>query len=202
MAKKDKIAVFGGTFNPPHSGHVHLLHAFSEQMHFDKILIVPTAIPPHKQAQDLAAPEHRLAMCRLAFEDAEVCDIEIRNGGKNYTADTLEALQRLYPHARLYFIMGTDMLLSFASWKDPERILKNAVLLCESRDEAVGVRELRNFAKLMLGLREDQFIISDVRPLPLSSSEVREKMKKGESITGLVPPAVEQYIREEGLYVG
>ena len=200
MVKKDKIAIFGGTFNPPHNGHVHLLKAFCDEIDFDKILIVPAAVLPHKNAPDLAAGEQRLQMCRLAFPAAEVCDIEVKNGGKNYTADTLEALKRVYPDSQFYFIMGTDMLLSFNSWRDPERILKNADLLCDARDETTSVRELRTFAKLMLGLREDQFIISDALPLPLSSTEVREKCRRGESIADLVPPAVAAYIEKEGLY--
>ena len=195
--KKDKIAILGGTFNPPHNGHLHLLKAFENAMDFDKILIIPAAIPPHKEAPDLAAPEHRLNMCKLAFPTAEVCDIEIKNGGKNYTADTLEQLKEIYPDAQFYFIMGTDML---NTWRDPQRILKNAILLCDARDDTTSVRELRNFAKLMLGLREEQFIISDVQPLPLSSTEVREKCRRGESIADLVPPAVAEYIQKERLY--
>ncbi|MBR2589551.1 MAG: nicotinate (nicotinamide) nucleotide adenylyltransferase [Clostridia bacterium] len=202
MPKKDKIAVFGGTFNPPHCGHVHLLHAFSEQMHFDKILIIPTALPPHKQAKELAAPAHRLAMCRLAFEDAEICDIEIKNGGRNYTADTLEAVKKMYPQSELYFIMGTDMLLSFGSWYEPERILQNAILLCDARDAKTDAAALRRFAHEQLHLTDAQCIISDVLPLEISSSEVRARIKARESISGLVPPAVEQYILKEGLYVG
>ena len=198
--KKDKIAILGGTFNPPHNGHVHLLEAFQNAMDFDKILIVPVAIPPHKEAHDLAAPEHRLKMCELAFPAAEVCDIEMRNGGKNYTADTLEQLKQVYPDSQFYFIMGTDMLLSFNRWRDPQRILKNAILLCDARDDTTSVRELRNFAKLVLGLREEQFIISEAAPLPLSSTEVRRKCHRGESIADLVPPAVAAYIRKEGLY--
>ena len=190
----------GGTFNPPHNGHVHLLEAFQNAMDFDKILIVPVAIPPHKEAHDLAAPEHRLKMCELAFPAAEVCDIEMRNGGKNYTADTLEQLKQVYPDSQFYFIMGTDMLLSFNRWRDPQRILKNAILLCDARDDTTSVRELRNFAKLVLGLREEQFIISEAAPLPLSSTEVRRKCHRGESIADLVPPAVAAYIRKEGLY--
>ena len=202
MAKKDNIAILGGTFNPPHNGHVHLLRAFSERMHFDKILIVPAAIPPHKQAKDLAPAEHRLAMCRLAFPDAEICDVEIKNGGINYTADTLEKLKTVYPESVFYFIMGTDMFLSFGSWKDPERILKNAVLLCEGRDKKTDAAALRQFAAEELHLSDRQYIISDVLPLEISSTDIRSRLKNGESIAHFVPPAVEQYIAKEGLYVG
>lgn len=200
MAKKDKIAILGGTFNPPHNGHVHLLRAFSEVMDFDKILIVPTAVPPHKQAPDLAPGEARFDMCRLAFPEAEVCDIELQNGGRNYTADTLEALKKIYPDSVFYFIMGTDMLLSFHHWRDPERITKNAVLLCDARDKKTDAQALRRFAREKLGLDEKQCMISDVLPLELSSSQIRSMCKNGESIEALVPPAVAAYIRERGLY--
>ena len=168
MAKKDKIAILGGTFNPPHNGHIHLLKAFSEEFDFDKILIIPTAVPPHKEVKELASGEQRLKMCELAFEGCEICDYEIKRGGKNYTADTLEYLKSVYPESRFYFIMGTDMLLSFASWRDPERIIKNAVLLCDSRESRVSADELRRFAKEKLGLDETRCIISDVKPLEIS----------------------------------
>ena len=200
MAKKDKIAVFGGTFNPPHNGHVHLLNAFRERMHFQKVVVVPTAVPPHKNAPDLAAGDHRLKMCRLAFPQAEICDIEIKNGGKNYTADTLEYLKTVYPNSDLYFIMGTDMFLSFGTWRDPARILKNATLLCIPRDGKTDATALRNFARENLHLSEAQYAIGDVLPLEISSSDIRAKRKAGESIAHLVPPAVEAYIKEEGLY--
>ena len=200
MEKRNKIAVFGGTFNPPHNGHVHLLNAFLQRMHFDKVLIVPTALPPHKKAADLVSGEHRLQMCRLAFPTAEICNIEIKNGGKNYTADTLEHLKNEYPDAVLYFIMGTDMFLSFGSWRDPERILKNATLLCIPRDEKTDAAALRAFASQNLHLNEAQYMVGDVLPLAVSSSEIRAKLKAGESVAQLVPPAVAAYIKQEGLY--
>ena len=200
MEPKSKIAILGGSFNPPHNGHVHLLNAFRENMHFDKVLILPAGIPPHKQAADLAAGEHRLAMCRLAFPDAEVCDIEVKTSGKNYTADTLEILKRQYPQAQLYFIMGTDMFLSFGTWRDPARILKNATLLCIPRDGKTDAAALRGFARENLHLSDAQYVIGDVCPLEISSSDIRAKRKAGESIAQLVPTAVEAYIKEEGLY--
>ena len=141
-------------------------------------------------------------MCRLAFPDCEICDYEVKRGGKNYTADTLEYLKTLYPDSQLYFIMGTDMLLSFAAWRDPQRILKNAVLLCDARDRATDAAQLRTFAKQNLHLRQEQFIISDVLPLPLSSTEVREKLRRGEDVSDLLPAAVREYIEKEQLYAG
>lgn len=200
MAKKDKIAILGGTFNPPHNGHIHLLKAFSEEFDFDKILIIPTAVPPHKEVKELASGEQRLKMCELAFEGCEICDYEIKRGGKNYTADTLDYLKSVYPESRFYFIMGTDMLLSFASWRDPERIIKNAVLLCDSRESRVSADELRRFAKEKLELDETRCIISDVKPLEISSTEVRERIKNGESVEKLLPQRVREYIEKEGLY--
>ena len=200
MAKKDKIAILGGTFNPPHNGHIHLLKAFSEEMDFEKILIIPTAVPPHKKAEQLASGEQRLKMCELAFPDCEICDYEIKRGGKNYTADTLEYLKSIYPDSSFYFIMGTDMLLSFNSWKDPQRVIKNATILCDSRDSSISRQELCRFVKEELGLTQKQCIISDVKPLELSSSEVRQKIKNGESVENLLPKSVLEYIGKEGLY--
>ena len=200
MAKRDKIAVFGGTFNPPHNGHLHLLEAFRRAVAFDKVLIVPAAIPPHKEVGNLASGEQRVEMCRRAFPDCEICDYEVRRGGKNYTADTLAYLKTLYPQATLYFIMGTDMFLSFASWHEPWRVVQNAVILCQKRDESVSVEQLRRFGKESLGLKEEQFLISEVTPLELSSTAVREAVESGKSIREMVPAAVAEYIEREGLY--
>ena len=92
-----KIGLFGGTFNPVHSGHVNLVKNFKEKLNLDKVLVIPTATPPHKEAKELASSEDRIEMCKLAFGDlAEVSDVEIRRGGKSYTVETLEELKKIY----------------------------------------------------------------------------------------------------------
>lgn len=202
MQKNKKIAVFGGTFNPVHNGHINLLQDFSKEINFDKILILPSCIPPHKSAPELVSGEKRAEMLKIAFSDfpkAEICDYEIKRGGVNYTSDTLGYLKSVYPTATLYFIMGTDMLFSFNTWHEPKKILENAVLLCGSREDKTA-HKLRNFALGELGLKEENFIVSEARAFEVSSSEIREKVKLGEDISALVPNGVAEYIKQEGLY--
>ena len=115
-----KIAVYGGTFNPPHAGHMQAVRSVSDCLRPDKILVIPTNLAPHKQmSPDTPAPEERLELCRLAFRDipgAEVSDLEMRRTGKSYTSDTILELREQYPEDELVFVMGTDMILSLETW--------------------------------------------------------------------------------------
>ena len=125
-AREARIGIFGGTFNPPHSGHVHLARTLAKALQLNRVLIIPANLPPHKQAQMLASGADRMQMCRLAFPDTlfEVSDIELSRGGKSYTCDTLAALREKYADASLYLFMGTDMLLTFHQWRAPREILR------------------------------------------------------------------------------
>lgn len=198
--KKEKILVFGGTFNPPHLGHANLLEAFRREMSFDRILILPAAYPPHKEESEHISGEIRAKMCALAFDDCEICEYEINRGGRNYTADTLEHLKSVYPNSTLYFLMGTDMFLSFNTWRDPERIVKNAVLLCACRDGETKAAQLREFAVNTLKLTGEQFIVSNKEPFEVSSTDIRQAVKNKEDISGYVCPEVAEFIKTEGLY--
>ena len=202
MAER-KIAIFGGTFNPVHKGHIRLAERFIDRCGFDKLIILPTAVPPHKQAPDLASGEDRYNMCRLAFEgvkNAEVSRYEIDKGGRNYTSDTLAYFKELFPEATLYFIMGTDMFLSFNEWHEPQEILKNAVLLCGIRDSSVKKDELEAFAEKELKLKPAQYELCFAEPFEISSSEIRRRIKAGEAYENALPEAVAEYIKSEGLY--
>ena len=111
-----KIGIFGGTFNPVHQGHVHLAQQCVEELKLDKLLVIPTKQPPHKQVQELASGEHRAQMCRLAFAEipqAQVSEMELHREGKSYTADTLTQLKQQFPQAQFYLIVGGDMFLTF-----------------------------------------------------------------------------------------
>lgn len=198
--KKKNILIFGGTFNPPHLGHANLLSAFRSEMDFYKVLILPSAYPPHKQESEHISGKIRAKMCALAFPECEICDYEIKRGGKNYTADTLEYLKSIYPESNFYFLMGTDMFLSFNEWRDPERILKNAVLLCACRDGKNKAKELERYAFEELKLKKEQFIISEKEPFEMSSSRIRQALKNKEDISGYVCPEVAEFIKSEGLY--
>ena len=120
----EKLGVFGGTFNPIHNGHLSLCTQLSDALGLAKVLLIPTAIPPHKRATELADGGQRLAMCRLAVQGDPrfcVCDLELRRQGNSYTADTLRELEALYPDTRMFLLMGTDMFLPVQNWTMPMR---------------------------------------------------------------------------------
>ena len=193
-----RIAMFGGTFNPPHSGHVAAACACVSQLGLDKLLLVPTAVPPHKQLPTLTATSaQRLEMAELAaslIPNAEASDIELARGGASYTRITLDALRERYPSDELWLIMGTDMLESFHNWREPEGICSLARLVVCARDE--GDRQRIEQAALRLerdfGARVD--IIDNV-PRPMSSTQARE------GVARKLPDCISEYIREHCLYM-
>ena len=131
-----KIAIFGGTFNPVHNEHVELVKAAIKELSLDKLFIVPTFAPPHKNVVPAPA-EDRLNMLKLAFsgvDKAEISDFELKNGGKSYSYVTAEHFSGLYPEAKLYFLVGDDMLTDFKTWRFPERILDVAELAVFGRE--------------------------------------------------------------------
>lgn len=190
----DKIGVFGGTFNPPHLGHLRLARAFDRLLDFDAIIVVPAFSPPHKTAPSLASGEDRLAMCRLLFSGlpkAEVSDTELRRGGRSYTYDTLVALGGRFPGARLYLIVGSDMLNSFRQWHRYGDILALCTLCAARRrgdDELDGSVE--------------GVITADFEPLDISSTELRALAASGAELSPFAGADVANYINQKGLYRG
>ena len=193
--------IFGGTFNPVHEGHLHIARAFRKTMQLDTVLWIPTKVPPHKAAEDLALPEQRLEMCRLACRGEEVfqvSDLEIRREGKSYTADTLEELHEMYPKATFCLLMGEDMFLTLLNWYKPDTILRLAEICAVPRSVGHEVR-LEEQAHVLREKGATVFL-EQIPYLPLSSTEIREAVREGRSIRGKVPPLVEEYIRSRGLY--
>ena len=197
-----KLGIFGGTFNPVHSGHIELVKHFASLAELDKVLLIPTKIPPHKVSSDLLSGEVRLEMCSLAVsgeDKIEVSDIELHREGSSYTIDTLKAIEKLYQGAELYLIMGADMLMCLDSWREYRGIIDRCVICAAARNDST-VNQLRLKAK-ELEISDNRVIISDEKIMTVSSSEIREKIKKGDSINGLVPDAVEKYIADNKLYI-
>lgn len=199
---KRKIGIFGGTFNPPHIGHVSAAAEFIKAMDLDELLIIPDYLPPHKEYSGRVTPEQRIQMCRLAFESIEgavVSDMEISRGGKSYTADTLQLLSS--HEADLYFLCGTDMFLTLDKWRTPEIIFSLAQICCIRRENDYSVRrdidactekyKAKYNAKL-------HFIDSDV--VEISSSELRDELKRGKN-SEYIPESVMGYINDMGLYL-
>lgn len=190
-----KIGVFGGTFNPPHNGHVRLAKAAADELKLDKLLVIPSCIPPHKIAAKLANGQERLEMCRLAFgcdPRFEVSPIELERGSRSYTVETLRELKALYPDSELYFIVGSDMLESFDKWYLWQEILSLSVLCAASREEGYSP-DLSRFGKLA-----ERIKIITLDPLEVSSTQIRNSA--GEVSPELLDPKVAAYIREHGLY--
>ena len=197
-----RIGIYGGTFAPPHIGHVAAAQAFMAQMKLDILYVIPAGIPPHKQVAADDDPRHRLRMCELAFAGVEgviISDCEIRRAGKSYTVDTLREFYS--PENRLFLLCGTDMMLTLDTWREPEEIFRLCYPIYIRREED---RELDAKIIAKIGEYQDRFgaIVRRVvmPPIVLSSTEVRMAVKNGETIDSMVSPAVASYIRENGLY--
>ncbi|WP_283607183.1 nicotinate-nucleotide adenylyltransferase [Faecalispora anaeroviscerum] len=197
-----KLAMFGGTFNPIHNGHLHMVQGFRERLGLDRVLLIPSRVPPHKAADDLADAKDRLEMCRLAAEPCglAVSDLELRRDGPSYTVDTLRQLHKANPDAELYLLMGADMFLTLEHWFKSEELLRLARMCAVPREES-SKSELLAYAKHLnsMGARTH---VEDLPLLPVSSTLVRERIVQGLSIAGLVPEAVEEYIIRHHLYGG
>lgn len=171
-----RIGIFGGSFNPPHRGHLLAVSEFQKRLQLDRVLLVPAAMPPHK-ALTSGSPDAgtRLELTRLAAAPlpfAEVSDIELRREGTSYTADTLELLQAQYPGDTLYLLMGTDMFLSFDHWSRPKQIARAAMLAVAHRD-ADDAGELKECAKALKHRYHAQIRLVENAFLPYSSTVTR-----------------------------
>ena len=187
-----KTAIYGGSFNPPHLGHVRAAAAVMEKLGPDRLLIIPTNIPPHKEmAQGSPSPEQRMELCRLAFGDipgAELSDMEIKREGRSYSADTVGSLREMYPQDELYLVMGSDMFLSFCQWYKFQYLLDNCVLTVLSREED-DREELESFKAELEEKYSAKVILLSHEPLPMCSEEVRERLRLGLG-SDMLPEAV------------
>lgn len=201
IGRKRKIGIFGGSFNPIHNGHLRLCDMMAKQAGLTLTLLVPVNLPPHKEGGALASAEHRLQMVRLAVQnqpDIEVSEIELRRKGKSYTIDTVEELEKQYPDAQLYLIMGADMFLTLDRWKDGDRLAKKCGICTMAREEYSRADLLEKAEALQIP--STRLFISHEEKIDLSSTLIRERIRQGEKITGLVPEVVERYIAEHHLY--
>ncbi|MFT3951546.1 MAG: nicotinate (nicotinamide) nucleotide adenylyltransferase [Oscillospiraceae bacterium] len=196
-----KIGIFGGTFNPVHRGHVRAVRECAAAAGLDRVIVMPAKLPPHKSAAELAADEHRLAMCGLAFSDTAgvtVSDLELTRGGKSYSVLTVRALAAAYPDARLYFIMGSDMLLSFESWYRWEELLGLCALLCLSRTDEDTQLVRKQAARL--SAHGAEIVLCEAAPVVISSTKIREMLANGLDCSCYLPEKVVKYIAEHRLY--
>jgi nicotinate-nucleotide adenylyltransferase len=194
------LGILGGTFNPPHLGHLAIAREAHQELGLDRVLLMPAASIAHKRAGADPGAEHRLGMCRLLVGDAShtsvlsACALEVKRGGITYTVDTLEELHGRHPHARMTLIVGADTARTLPSWREPRRLLALADLAVARR---TGV--------------SDKAVLESVPPpgrarflqaplLEVSSSTVRERLARGEQVDDLVGGPVAGYISAHGLY--
>ncbi len=197
-----KIAIFGGAFNPVHLGHVEIVKQLKSIYNFDKILIIPTKISPHKSNDEFVSETHRFNMCSLAFKDIENCEIsriELDKESVSFTYHTLEILKNIYPNDEFYLICGSDMFLSLLNWKNPDMIFKYAKIIGFIRDNE-SIDTMQEYQEKLQSLGADSSICKVYIP-PYSSTYVRQAIKKGIEISEFLDTKVKDYIENNNLYV-
>jgi len=219
--RMDNIGILGGTFDPVHLGHTLPVKAVAEHLSLDKILLIPTSIPPHKATPNISAKQ-RVEMVKLACDTEPLfnCDErELNRDGHSYTVDTLKELSQAYPNARLYFIIGLDSLLTFTTWYKHQEILSLCHLVVNTRpnyqlstlnqmtktlldkhqvESADKLREYTSGGILLLSSNlpdYDQHLNIDV-----SSSEIRQRLISEQSCKNLLTPSVLSFINKNKLY--
>jgi nicotinate-nucleotide adenylyltransferase len=190
-----RIGLFGGTFDPPHLGHLALAEHARDRLRLDEVRFIPAGQPPHKRGERITPAAGRVAMARLAVRgnpSFTVSTIETRRGGPSFTIETLREVAAESPRARLFVLMGADSLEDFASWRDPEAILRIATLVVAHRPGDGGRRG---------GVPGGRRVVSlDNAELAISSSLVRARVRAGRSVRYLVPEAVATYVARHRLY--
>ena len=196
------VGILGGTFNPPHLAHLVCASEARAQLALERVVLIPTGVPPHKPMEQEPGAAHRLEMCRLAADGHRdwltVSSIEVDRGGPSYTADTLREIHASQPGDELTFIVGGDMAWSLPSWREPEAILGLASVAVAER---AGARreEVRERLDAMAGAGRITYI--DVPRLDISSSALRRRVREGRPLDYLVPDPVADYIEQRRLYL-
>ncbi len=197
-----RIGIYGGTFNPPHIGHIRAAKGVVRSLGLDKLLVIPDRIAPHKELPEgSASPEQRLEMLRLALADCpeiDVSDIELRREGKSYTFETVAQLRSQYPDAELILLMGTDMFLSFHEWRNPELILKEASVGVFYRGEK-GEKPAIEERRLQMEAEGHKVYLVRNEIVDISSTNLR-RMLLFRCAGPFLPDGVGAYITEQGLY--
>lgn len=195
-----RIGIYGGSFNPVHNGHIHLAESVAEMLMLDRVYLVPSRISPHRSSDEYASGDDRLEMLRLVCEKKEklfLCDYELINDRKSYTIYTVEEFRRRFPDDELFLLVGSDMLLCFDQWNCFEEILKEVTLAVASREDGdfevlqQKAESLRKFGKIT---------VCPIKPLEMSSTEIRKKIAKNEKISCYLDENVVQYITSRKLY--
>lgn len=207
MSNKQRIGIFGGTFNPPHIGHIAAAKSFYDELCLDRMLIVPSNIPVHKQISSMDDPLYRYAMCKKAFlEDTgernyTLSDIEISRKGKSYTVDTVKELLEIYPDAELFLYVGTDMFCCFEEWKEFEYLFSALTVACAKRSSKDG-EKIEEYARKYREKYGARVILLENEPIDISSTEIRNSLlyKNEEKFKNYLTCSVYEYIIKHSVY--
>ena len=198
-----RVGILGGTFNPPHLGHLICAQEAYLQLNLDRVTLIPARIPPHKPVDDdEPGPEHRLELCRVAVGGDDrftVSDVEIMREGPSYTVDTLELLHSREPESDLFLIVGGDIAAGLPSWREPERVLSLATLAVAGRRGTSRAEVDEALSGLSGGERAEFF---QMPTISIASTVLRRRVRDGQPIRYYVPDAVVSYIDRHRLYGG
>jgi nicotinate-nucleotide adenylyltransferase len=198
----ERLGIFGGTFNPPHKGHIVIAQEALKKAQLDKIIFIPCGNPPHKTVNDGVIAKHRYEMTRIAISgnsDFEITDIEVVSREYSYTAKTLKKLKALYPDSRLCFIVGGDSLRDMDEWYHPEQIFKMAEIVALKRG---GVDD-NSFEQKAQHYRDKygaEITVVDITPMEIASTEIRQMIKDQRDVSGLLDEDVLKYINKYQIY--
>ena len=196
-----KIGLYGGAFNPVHNGHLALAEHFKNALEFERLIFIPTHVPPHKSGDGLVSGEHRINMLSLALSGLEYCsvsDIEFRREGKSYTYDTVCELKKIYPDDEFFLIVGADQYFDFQKWYRADDIFRQ-VTVCSAARENNQYRQMLEYKSKHDNMQNTVVCNFDVTEI--SSSKIRNMISTGQSVSEFVPDSVLWYIKENNLYV-
>lgn len=194
------VGLFGGTFNPIHIGHIEIARQAYRELDLQKVIVMPSGRPPHKRNMEIEDDDARCAMVKLAIEDypeLEFSDYEILKEGYSFSSDTLTEFVKLYQD--ICFIIGADSLFQIENWHCPEIVMELAVIAVANRDNHAA-EELYAQARHLSEKYRARIKFLHMRDMPVSSSEIRERIKNGKLVTGMLSPKVENFIYRNGLY--
>lgn len=217
---QQRLGIIGGTFNPIHYGHLAAAEEVSDRLKLDLVLFVPSALPPHKQEEDMPSAVRRTEMVRLAVQGHDhfkVSDIEVRRGGKSYTIDTIEALRLLHPEAELYFITGLDSFLEIETWKDWERLVRVCSFVVLSRpgyffadlamiafmkgaSRDLAALDRQEMSRSVVTTDAIKVFLEQISLYDISSTDIRTRIRQARTIKYHLPESVEHYIIDNKLY--
>ncbi len=196
-----RVGIMGGTFNPPHTGHINAAVSARDALCLSELILIPAGLPPHKKIEKgSATKEQRLEMTRLCAVQigARVSDVEILREGISYTVDTLREIKKTYPEDELWLIVGTDMFLDIENWRCPDQILKLASLAVVPRKDS-DAPKLHEHAKKLIQKYGALCKIIDQSAIPISSSKLRKAITEGD-VRRFLPETVMEYIKKNKLY--